>query len=108
MAQEMWAEYAMQLAEKNAKAQVTDEEMDMLRNLMEMGMEKGMLEVAQNKLFNYKRFFSETDISKELTDEEMDLLSAFLEEIGLDAKMAEKMAGQWIEYKMMLIKTMSR
>ena len=108
MAEGMWADYAMQLAEKNAKAQVTDEEMDMLRNLMEMGMEKGMLEVAQNKLFNYKRFFSETEVSKELTDEEMDLLSAFLEEIGLDAKMAEKMAGQWIEYKMMLIKTMSR
>ena len=73
---------------------------------------KEMLEVAQQKLFDYKRFFSETEPSKELTDEEMDLLIAFVLELGMDEKMAEKMtekmAGQWIEYKMMLLKTMGR
>ena len=106
MAQEMWAEYAMQLAEKNAKAQIDDNDQKLIMGLMDMGMGKEMMEVVQQKLFNYKRFFSETEPSKELTTEEMDQLVAFLEEIGMDGGMAEKLAMNWIEYKMGLIKSM--
>ena len=43
---------------------------------------------------------------KVVDNEEMDQLVAFLEEIGLDGGMAEKLAMNWIEYKMGLIKSM--
>jgi len=107
MAQGSWGKYAMELANKNAKAQLTDEDQKLIMGLMDMGVGKDMLETVQTKLFNYKRFFSETEVGKELSPEEMEQLTAFLEEIGLDAKMAEKLAMNWVEYKMTLLKTMA-
>ena len=105
----MWIEYRMQLAERNAKAEITKEEMEMINNLVKSnGLSKESVEILQKKLFNYKRFFSETEIAKELTEEERETFMAMMEELGapIDEKMMEKIGMQWIDYKMRLLKTM--
>jgi hypothetical protein len=74
-----------------------------------MGLGGEADKLLQEKLFNYKRFFSETEIQKELTEEERQTFMALMEELGanFDEKMFEKIGGQWIEYKMKLVKTMA-
>jgi hypothetical protein len=104
------ARFKMQMAEKNAKAQLDKEEMAMITNFVKsMGLGGEADKLLQEKLFNYKRFFSETEIQKELTEEERQTFMALMEELGanFDEKMFEKIGGQWIEYKMKLVKTMA-
>lgn len=104
------AQFKMQMAEKNAKAQLDKEEMEMITNFVKsMGLGGEADKLLQEKLFNYKRFFSETEIQKELTEEERQTFMALMEELGanFDEKMFEKIGGQWIEYKMKLVKTMA-
>jgi hypothetical protein len=106
---QQWPAYRMELAEKNAKAAITKEEMawidDFARNY---GLDKEMIAEIQTKLFDYKRFFSETEVAKELTSEESAQLTAFLEELGVRAeKVYPEVERQWIEYKNQLIKAAS-
>ena len=103
------AQFKMQMAERNAKAEVTKEEQEMIGSFVkEMGLTEDAIKILQEKLFNYKRLFSETEPSKELTDEEIETLTALIEELGgkVDEKVIEKLGMQWIDYKMMLLKTM--
>jgi UDP-N-acetylenolpyruvoylglucosamine reductase len=88
---------------------LTKEEMawidDFARNY---GLDKEMIAEIQTKLFDYKRFFSETEVAKELTSEESAQLTAFLEELGVRAeKVYPEVERQWIEYKNQLIKAAS-
>ena len=107
MAVERWGKYATELAEKNAKAQLTDEEQKLIMGLMDMGAGKEMLETVQQKLFNYKRFVSLDN--PEVTAEEQEMLQAFLEELGIPAdKFMDQALKSFMEYKQMLIKTMSK
>jgi hypothetical protein len=101
-----WPAYRMQLAEKNAKASLTKEEDAWISEFVgNHRLDKEVYVELQTKLFNYKRFFSETEVSKELTAEEIAQLTAFLEELGLPAeKLFPELERQWIEYKMMLVK----
>ena len=104
------ARFKMQMAEKNAKAQLDKEELAMITTFVKsMGLGGEADKLLQEKLFNYKRFFSETEIQKELTEEERQTFMALMEELGanFDEKMFEKIGGQWIEYKMKLVKTMA-
>ncbi len=105
----MWAEYRLALAAKNEKAQLTKEDTAMVDSLVKsMGLREDAADVLYKKLFNYKRFFNETEPGKELTEEERSTLIALLEELGakIDDKMIDKITVQWIDYKMKLVKTM--
>ena len=104
---EQWPSYRMQLAEKNANAAIDKEEFSWIEEFVgSYRLDKEIAADLQNRLFNYKRFFSETEVGKELSEEEQAQLMAFLEELGLadDDRLYVSLADQWLQYKQKLVK----
>ena len=104
---EQWPAYRMKLAEKNAQAAITREEYAWIEEFVGgYRLDRELTDELQTALFNYKRFFSETEVSKELSEEELAQLTAFLEELGLaeDDRLFTSLVDQWLQYKQQLVK----
>lgn len=103
---ERWPGYRMQLAEKNAKAAVTRDEFAWIEEFVgSYRLDRELTNDLQNRLFNYKRFFSEKEVSKELSADEQAQLMEFLTEVGLgdDDRLYMRLADQWLQYKQKLV-----